>query len=206
MIGESVEAMKNEWFYRETFTNNTIKLVAKGGFEMATTRAISGKLKDTDDIKINEGHIYRIYGTKEKLFAETFSMIEDEFFSKTNKSLPNFNSNTDANNRFKIFFFNLWAFLLENEDKCRYYTRYYYSAYFKEDIRIIQLKKYEHIFEKQVEFFIPDADILFIIHHIITVMLNFAIQIFNGVLENTEENAELIFNIVYSSLTPYLKK
>lgn len=197
--------MKNERVYREVFTNNTIRLVAEGGFEMATTRAISGERKETGGVKLNEAHIYRVFGTKENLFAETFSMLDNELISIIKESLAVFDMSADFRGQCEKLFLHLWRFLLQNEDKCRYYTRYYYSVYFTEDIQKAHMKKYEILIERMSPAFVAGADVWSLFHHIITVMLDFAIRIYNGALEDTAENAEHIFNVAYSSIAPYLK-
>lgn len=197
--------MKNERIYREVFTTNTIRLVAEGGFEMATTRAISGGRKEVNGAKLNEAHIYRVFGTKEKLFAETFSMIDNELIFNIKESLAVFDMSADFRSQCEMLFMRLWHFLLQNEDKCRYYTRYYYSVYFKDDSYKEHMKKYEVLIEKLSPAFVPGADVWSLFHHIITVMLDFAIRVYNGAIEDTEDNAAHIFNIAYSSIAPYLK-
>ena len=197
--------MKNERVYREVFTNNTIRLVAEGGFEMATTRAISGGRKEVNGAKLNEAHIYRVFGTKENLFAETFSMLDNELIFNIKESLAVFDMSADFRDQCEQLFMRLWRFLLQNEEKCRYYTRYYYSIYFKENIRKAHIKKYEILIERMTPAFVDGADVWSLFHHIITVMLNFAIRVYNGALEDTEENVSHIFNVAYSSIAPYLR-
>lgn len=197
--------MKNERIYRETFINNTIRLVSEGGFEMATTRAISGDRKEVTGVKLNEAHIYRVFGTKENLFAETFAMLDNELITVIKGGLSDFNGDNDFRGGCEKLFMKLWRFLLQNEDKCRYYTRYYYSVYFKNGVYDVHMKKYAVLIEKMTPSFVHGADVWSLFHHIITVMLDFAIRVYNGALEDTEENAYHIFNVAYSSIAPYLK-
>lgn len=205
MMEAYVRAMKNEKIYREVFTNNTLRLVAEGGFEKATTRAIAGERREINNIKLNEAHIYRVFGTKENLFAETFAMLDNELISNIKDSLAVFDMREDFRSQCERIFMRLWRFLLQNEDKCRYYTRYYYSIYFKEDIYKTHIKKYEILIERIASAFVDGADVWSLLHHIITVMLDFAIRVYNGALEDTEENAAHIFNVAFSSIAPYLK-
>ena len=200
-----VSVMKNERVYREVFINNTIRLVAEGGFEMATTRAIAGDRKEFNNIKLNEAHIYRVFGTKENLFAETFAMLDNELIYTIKDGLSDFDGEKDFRSQCEKLFMKLWRFLLQNEEKCRYYTRYYYSVYFKNEVHKAHIKKYDILIEKMTPSFVPGADVWSLFHHIITVMLDFSIRVYNGVLENTEENAAHIFNVAYSSISPYLR-
>ncbi len=197
--------MKNERIYREVFINNTIRLVAEGGFEKATTRAITGERREINNVKLNEAHIYRVFGTKENLFAETFAVLDNELISIIKEGISCFEGEKDFRSQCKKLFLKLWHFLLQNEAKCRYYTRYYHSVYFKNDIYKVHMKKYEILVEKLSPAFVSGADVWSLLHHIITVMLDFAIRVYNGAIEDTEENAAHIFTVVYSSITPYLK-
>lgn len=205
MMEAYVHAMKNERIYREVFIHNTISLVAEGGFEKATTRAIAGERREINNIKLNEAHIYRVFGTKENLFAETFAVLDNELISVIKEGLSVFDAQKDFKEQCQSFFLKLWRFLLQNEEKCRYYTRYYHSVYFKNDIYKVHMKKYEILVEKLSPAFVPGADVWSLLHHIITVMLDFAIRVYNGAIEDTEDNAVHIFTVAFSSIAPYLK-
>ncbi len=197
--------MKNEKLYRDIFIGNTIRLVSEGGFEMATTRAISGGRKEINNAKMNEAHIYRVFGTKENLFAETFAMLDNELVGVVREGLTYFNCELDFRSKCELLFKTLWHFLLQNEDKCRYYTRYYYSSYFKGEILKAHLKKYEVLIDVMAPSFVSSADVQSILHYVISAMLDFAIRVYNGALEDSEDNAFHIFNVVYSSFASYLK-
>ena len=200
-----VGVMKNERVYREVFIGNTIRLVAEGGFEMATTRAISGERKEFNSVKLNEAHIYRVFGTKENLFAETFAVLDNELIYTIKEGLSCFDAEHDFRGQCEKLFMKLWRFLLQNEAKCRYYTRYYYSVYFKNEVHEAHIQKYGVLIERLTPSFVPGADVWSLLHHIISVMLDFAIRVYNGGLEDTEENASHIFNVAYSSIAPYLR-
>ncbi len=197
--------MKNEQFYRELFINNTIRLVAEGGFEMATTRAIAGDRREIDGIRVNEAHIYRVFGTKEILFAETFAMLDDELVSVIMEGLSVFDSKQDFQDQCYTLFLKVWEFLLQNEQKFRYYTRYYYSIYFKSAVQQMHRQKIEPLIEKITPVFVEKADVWAILYHVLSVLLSFALNVYGGVLENSEENIPHIFIVAYSSIALYLK-
>lgn len=197
--------MKNERVYREVFVNNTIRIVASEGFEGATTRAIAGERGEVGQVKLNDVHIYRVFGTKEKLFAETFSMLDNELVATIESSLSDFEEGMAFGERCKVVFMDLWRFLLKNESKCRYYTRYYYSVYFKDDVYQAHMKKYERLMDLLTPSFVENADVWSLFHHVITVMLDFAIRVYSGAIEDTDNNAGHIFTVVYSSIAPYLR-
>lgn len=197
--------MKNEIIYREVFISNTIRLVAEGGFESATTRAIAGERREIDGVKLNEAHIYRVFGTKENLFAETFSMLDNELLCVVLGNLSLFEEEGEFRDHCEKLFTKLWRFFLQNEEKCRYYTRYYHSVYFDDAMYREHVKKYEPLMWKMLPVFVPSADVWSIFQHVLTSLLEFALRIHNGTLEDNEDSAVHIFNVSYCAMAPYLK-
>ncbi len=197
--------MKNENVYREIFIENTIKLVAEGGFEMATTRAICGERRKISDVNLNEAHIYRVFGTKENLFIEVFHTLDKELISSIKEFVFEFDETEDFRKQCEILFQNSWNLLMKNEDKFKYYARFYHSVYFKKDVCREHKRKYATLTEKISPLFVVGADVWSLLHHIMTTLLAFATRVYNESLENSEENRTHIFNVVYSSIAPYLK-
>ncbi len=197
--------MKNEEVYREIFINNTIRLVAEGGFEMATTRAIAGDRRLVNDVKVNEAHIYRVFGTKENLFAEIFAMLDEELLRVIRVGIREFEMDRGFREECRILFFRIWQFLLHNEEKCRYYTRYYYSVYYEKDASQRHTEKYTPIIELMTPFFVENADVRSIFHHVMSSVLDFAIRVYSGAIPNDEDNAGHVFRVLYSSIALYLK-
>ena len=70
--------MKSEWEMRERLIGNTIRLIAKGGFESATTRAITRVESELPDMKLNDVYIYRLFGSKENLYHAAFEVLDKE--------------------------------------------------------------------------------------------------------------------------------
>ena len=197
--------MKNEQLYREVFIDNTIRLVAEGGFERATTRAIAHDRANLGTVKLNEAHVYRVFGTKEKLFAEVFGILDGELLFLIRDNLSIFDMELDFKLQCRRLFDKVWDFLLSQEQKCRYFTRYYYSAYFNNEIQDKHNRHYQILIEKISGVFKPDADVRSLLHYCITTMLDFAIMVYNNAIEDSEENAYHIFQVIYSSVVPYLK-
>ena len=71
--------MKNEQDIREILISNTISLIAEGGFERATTKAITYSGNSLPNVKLNEAYIYRLFGDKEHLYEKAFEKIFSEF-------------------------------------------------------------------------------------------------------------------------------
>lgn len=198
--------MRHEDQIREVLIENTISLVAKGGFEMATTKAIVYSGSKLDSVKLNEVHIYRAFGSKENLYAEAFKMLDEEFFVNGYRAAMVFaNKDVPAKENFKKFFWELWRFLLGNENKCRYYVRFYYSVYFRESAHRNHRENFTNVISLFKDQFKEEADVRSLLHSTFTTLLDFAIRVYNGDLEDTPVNAEHIFNLLYCSLMCYFK-
>ena len=96
-----------------------------------------------------------------------------------------------------------WQFILGNEERCRCYVRYYYSIYF----RGASLEAHRKLFAEMVDVMTPifkeKADVSSILHSVFTALFDFAIRVYNGELEDNEENRPHIFNVLYCMMITY---
>ena len=198
--------MKYEQEVREALIGNTIHLIAKGGFEKATTKAITHDGAALPNVKMNEVYIYRLFGSKERLYAVAFSCLDKEIVYALHACLEA-HHNLEANTRQMLYevFSDVWHFLLNNEDHCRCYIRYYYSVYFRGE----SLNTHNQLFDEIIAEFSPlfkrEADVKSIMHSVFTTMLDFAVRVYNGDLESSQTNAEHIYNVVYCMMASYFK-
>lgn len=196
--------MKKESIVQSILIDNTIHLIAKGGFEAATTRAITYSNKSISDVKLNEVYIYRLFGGKEQLYAEAFEKLDSELFNEIKKDIDEFqNSDFSLEVKFKVVFMHLWRFMLQNEEHCRAYVRFYYSVYFKGMTQKKHSEHFEQIVERLSPVFKHEADVHSLLHSVLTTMMDFAIRIYNGDLSDSEDSATHIFNVIYLSLSGY---
>ncbi|MBE6592738.1 MAG: hypothetical protein E7642_01945 [Ruminococcaceae bacterium] len=173
---------------------------------MATTKAIVYSGAVLDDVKLNEVHIYRVFGSKENLYAQAFRMLDEEIFVNGYRAAMVFaDKETPAKENFKKFFNSLWRFILGNEDKCRYYVRFYYSVYFRESAHRNHRENFANGIALFKDQFKEEADVRSLLHSTFTTLLDFAIRVYNGDLEDTQSNADHIFNLLYCSLMCYFK-
>ena len=198
--------MKNEQEIREVLMSNTIRLIADGGFEKATTKAITHSGELPPDVKMNEVHIYRLFGSKEGLYSFVFDYIDREIFFALKRCFESHkNESNDVKLMLRGVFNDAWRYLLKNEEHSRCYIRYYHSVYFKGD----SLNNHNELFEKIIREFSPlfkeGADVKSIMHSVFTTVCDFAVRVYNGDLSDTDSNAEHIFNVVYAMMSMYLK-
>ena len=194
--------MKYEAEFRKQLMDNATQLVAKGGFEAATTRALT----TSSEQKINDVYIYRLYGSKDGLFEAVFAALDDELFTAFWKRCQQVHD-IRTNTREKLYeiFVHAWKFLLQNEAKCRYYVRFYYSVYFQGDILTRHRKTFSKLISHFDSLFKEEADTFSIMHSVFSSLLDFAIRVYNGDLEDNEANREHIFNVAYCIMQSYLQ-
>lgn len=197
--------MKNGDIIREALIGNTIRLIGEEGFEKATTRAITTDGLEVPGIRFNEVYIYRLFGSKEQLYATAFAELDAELLTRL-QSISQDTQQLKGTRREKLClaFDRMWRFLLQNEARCRCYVRYYYSAYFAgEPMRAHRrlFAEYKKLFPGM---FRPESDVVAILHTTFMTMMDFAIRVFNRDLEDTANTADHIFLLLYTSMTPYL--
>lgn len=198
--------MKGEQSIREVLINNTIRLIAEGGFEKATTKAITYSGGSLSEVKLNEVYIYRLFGSKEHLYAVAFESLDKEFVLTLHKCLAIIKSpEGSVKERLYEGFLRSWNFILTNESRCRCYVRYYYSVYFRGESLAIHNKIFAEIVDLFSPLFKEEADVKSIMHSVLTTLLDFAIRVYNGDLENSDINIIHVFNVLYCTMMTYFK-
>jgi AcrR family transcriptional regulator len=199
--------MKNETIIREALIKNTTRLIGEGGFEKSTTNAIVHDMTHAPGIKLNEVYIYRIFGSKERLYADVFAELDTELFATVAEALDVFErKDIEFRERLSIVFDRLWRFLLGNEIKTRCYVRYFYSTYYREKSHRDHRKKLDAAAQRFAPAFTKESNVHALIHAVFMTMLDFAIQVHNGDLEDNEDTAYHVFNLLYHSLYCYLRE
>jgi AcrR family transcriptional regulator len=205
MNGEE-NKMRREADVKELLISNAIHLIAEGGFEKATTKELTHCGGSLPDFNMNEVYIYRLFGSKEKLYESAFLRLDSELFylfRNEVRSIGGFEQ--DTKKRLYAFFLKAWRFILGNEERCRCYVRYYYSIYFKSDSLEAHKKLFEGMVTEMTPIFKNEADVAAILHSVFTAMFDFAIRVYNGELEDNEINRPHIFNILYCMMMTYFK-
>ena len=198
--------MKREVDVSLLLINNAIHLIAEGGFEKATTKELALCGGSFPNLKMNEVYIYRLFGSKERLLEEAFIHLDKELFVAVQRGLEaigGFETNTQE--KLHTFFEMAWAFLMHNEERCRCYLRYYYSIYFKGNARECHKRLFQGFKDEMAVLFKEEADVNAIIHSVFTLLLDFAIRVYNGELEDNEINRSHIFNVLYCMMMTYFK-
>ncbi len=199
--------MKREAEIKDLLISNAIHLIAEGGFEKATTKELTYSGGNLPDLKMNEVYIYRIFGSKENLFAQAFFSLDKELYNAFFNAIKStFGSETDSREKKMYNLFLLaWKFILGNEERCRCYVRYYYSVYFKGESLAAHNKLFGGIVTELSPMFIEEADVEEIMHSVFTALFDFCIRVYNGDLEDNDENRPHVFNVLYCMMSTYFK-
>ena len=111
----------------------------------------------------------------------------------------------DRKEKLERFFSMAWQFILGNEERCRCYVRYYYSIYFKGASLEAHRKLFAGMVDEMTPIFKEEADVSSILHSVFTALFDFAIRVYNGDLEDNDENRPHIFNVLYCMMITYFK-
>ena len=199
--------MKRKAQIKELLILNAIHLIAEGGFEKATTKELAHCRGHLPDLKMNEAYVYRIFGNKEKLYEAAFLSLDAELCEVLKSAIRRMKE-YDGSMQEKIYelFIMIWQFLMKNEEHFRCYVRYYYSVYFKGS----SLKAHEvmvrRIADETRYVFKEEADVYSILHSVFLALIDFAIRVYNGDLEDNEINRPHIFNVLYCMMMTYLEE
>lgn len=198
--------MKKEEEIKSLLVSNAINLIAEGGFEKATTKELAYYGGNLPDVKMNEVYIYRLFGSKENVYAAAFEFLDDELFDAFRSAIRAVGGfEKDTKEQLYQFFLLAWRFVLKNEDRCRCYVRYYYSIYFRGESKEKHKRKFESIIAPMSAMFKEEANVPAILHSIFTALLDFGIRVYNGELEDNDDSTRHIFNVLYCMMETYFK-
>lgn len=186
---------------RRRLIDGTIHVIARDGLDKATTKQIGM------ETATNEAYIYRCFSGKEDMFAKTFDSLDEELVSVAMQHVPvMYMPEMEYETRCWMFFSSVWKFMLGNKDKCLTFIRYYYSPYFKQCSAESHNRRYKPLVEKFKEAFRDEANVWMLLNHILNVMLDFAVKVFDGAVQNNADTAEHVFRLIYGSVQQYFRK
>lgn len=147
------------------------------------------------------------FSDKEDLFAKVFETLDIELVSKTMQHVEvMYMRELEYEIRCRVFFSAIWKFFLGNRDKCLTFVRYYYSPYFGKYSAKAHKERYKPLVEEFKEAFIDEADVWMILNHILNVILDFAVKVYNGQMPDEYDYTEHVVRVIYRSIEQYFKK
>lgn len=185
---------------RKLLIESAIKVVAHDGLEHTTTKSISTVSH------LNEVYIYRCFDGKDDLLKKAY-LIEDDNFAKMlyenmhimkDESLP-------MKERAFLLWKKSWDFILEYEDDCKFYLRYYYSASHRSVSNSAHMESYRKIFESAEPYFKEGTPTVLLIHQIFDTMLCFAARVMSGEEENDDFLVHWAFEQILAFVVPHVR-
>ena len=185
---------------REILIQRTVTVIATEGLDKTTTKAIVA------GTGINEAYIYRHFDGKVDLLAKTFDALDSELASKVMQNCEVMNLPLlECEIRCRLFFTAIWEFLLSHQEKCLAYVRYYYSPYFRKYSADAHKQRYGVLVTHLSPAFREEANVWMILNHILNVMLDFAVKVFNREMPENDDYTEHVFRVIYASIRQYFK-
>ena len=183
--------MKNERLVRQIMMDNAIRIVAEGGFESATTNAITYSGEDAGEIKMNEVYIDRLFGCKEQIFDRAFEMVEDGFSDAACGA---------ADGDFEAFVAAVLRFWQEHPLWCRYYACYCHSHRLYGLTKAHHEKAFNRIVKRTSGYFTHDAPVAMVMHVLLNAIVDMAYQMATG----TDTDVESAVSALCGIGRPYL--
>ena len=151
---------------------------------------------------LNVAYLYRIFGGKEGLFLETFQQIDIELREYILQHVDIlFADNILQEERWNNFIMDLWEFVLDDQEKCAFFIRYYYSSYFDSYSSAERKECYIKLLDKMAPAFKAGVDVWKQLNHIYDVIFSSVVK----VLRNHESKDEVkanVFHFLYTALMP----
>ena len=180
---------------------STIKVVASDGLDKTTTKSIA------KGAGLNEVYIYRLFEDKEDLLFKTFELLDDELATACLARLPVMErEDIPFKDKCRVLFDGVWQFILNEPDRCKYFIRYFYSPYFRRFSADNHRVRFDAVVSIMAPAFEEPTNTWMMLNHIINILFDFTVKVFDGEMPNDEKTADLVFTLVYSSVIPYLSK
>lgn len=185
---------------KDILLDRVVTVIANEGLDKTTTKAIVA------GTGINEAYIYRNFEDKEDMISKAFDMLDSELVSQVMLNIRIMNGHDgDFEARSRIFFSGMWRFLLGNREKCLAFIRYYYSPYFKKYSAEAHKERCEPIIKEFKKIFREESNVWMLLVHILNVMLDFAIKVYDGAVPDDDDTQEHVFRLIYHSVKQYFK-
>lgn len=183
---------------RQRLIDGTIHVIARDGLDKATTKQIG------TETATNEAYIYRCFDSKEDMFTKTFDALDEELLAQVMQGVEiMYMAEMPFQMRCWAFYSSVWRFILGNREKCQTYVRYYYSTYFKRYSQREHKERFMPFVNKAKIAFKEEANVWMILTHMLSTMLGFAVNVFDGEIPDNEDTAEHVFRLIYVSVQQY---
>ena len=185
---------------KQALIDSTIHTISSVGIDSATTKLLAF------NADVNEVYIYRIFGGKDNLFAETFDYVDKDFSAALAKFLPiAYAQNKTVESRFRCLFKLVWQYTVNDKEKCSFFIRYYYSRYYTNELSKKRKDIYANVLKIFDSIFVRGTDTWWLFNHILDIIFSSAVKVLRNEMQDNEKSQENIFNLLYPAIQQYLK-
>lgn len=182
------------------FMESAIKVIARDGFDKASTRNIA------KECGLADAYIYHYYKDKDDLFFRAFQKEDTALAAKVKQHLlvmrqPGF----CMEDRCRLLFGSVWRHLVAYPDSCGFYMQYYYSPYYQKYSAAEHSKTWQQLHDELRVAFRKEEDVKPTLALVLHTMLSLA---YRGLTEQRQDDDKTMnrhFEMVYSFLAPRLK-
>lgn len=185
---------------RNALMDGAIKVVARDGLEKITTRSIAS------ECDLHDAYIYRYFIDKDDLLMRTFIREDKAMTARIKENLEKSDlKGKSIEEVLRAIVMPIWEFLMENEDVCKFYVRYYYLIHFEKDA-IEEFREDNRTLRGTFEDLFPQgADLELMFHYHMDTLLNIAMKVTTDEIEKTPDIGERVFKLLYSVTKVFLK-
>lgn len=185
---------------RNALMDGAIKVVARDGLEKITTRSIAS------ECDLHDAYIYRYFIDKDDLLMRTFIREDKAMTARIKENLEKSDlKGKSIEEVLRAIVMPIWEFLMENEDVCKFYVRYYYSIHFEKDA-IEEFREDNRTLRGTFEDLFPQgADLELMFHYHMDTLLNIAMKVTTDEIKKTPDIGERVFKLLYSVTKVFLK-
>lgn len=177
---------------------SAVHVIATDGLDRTTTKAIS------IDSGRNEVYIYREYENKEDLMRAAFIREDKRLVYKLLCTFPVMrDTSVSWKERCYMLWEPIWRYLLDDDDRCFFYIRYYYSSNFKCYAEKEHVRCFKRIKRISAPVFKEGTDVSILLYQVFEAMLSGAYHVRDGRIKDSEVNCRRVFDQVYLLAAPH---
>ena len=183
---------------KQAFIESTVRVVARNGLEKTSTKAIA------NEAGLNEAYIYKCFDSKEQLLAETLMDGDEKLYMYLQGAMTVMRiESLSWKERAFLYWENDWKQTLIRKEETLFYIRYYYSASCRKYAYKPHLARFDPMIDSMKAAFRPGTNVSMLMHQVFDTKLMFALRVFFGELEDSEETTRWIFEQIYSFMAPH---
>lgn len=182
------------------FMESAIKVIARDGFDKASTRNIA------KECGLADAYIYHYYKDKDDLFSRAFQKEDMALAAKVRQHLSIMGQpGLSMEDRCRLLFGSVWRHMVSYPDSCGFYVQYYYSPYYQKYSAAEHSKTWQQLRDELSVAFREKEDARPTLALVLHTMLSLALRGMADLRQDDDETVNHHFEMVYSFLAPRLK-